>query len=51
LVFGGEGNSGLAESTGDDRNGNTRQIGPKEGNWVHNPDRVGFKVENSGFIR
>jgi hypothetical protein len=35
LRLGGEGNSGLAETTGDDRNGKTRQIGPKEGNWVY----------------
>jgi hypothetical protein len=41
----GEGNSGLAETTGDDRNGKTRQIGPKEGNWVYTPDRAGFKME------
>jgi len=25
-----------------------RQIGPKEGNWVYNPDRAGFKMEIPG---
>jgi hypothetical protein len=43
-----KGNSGLAETKGDDRNGKTRQIGPKEGNCVYNPDRAGLKMEIPG---
>jgi hypothetical protein len=45
LSFGGKGNSGLAETTGDNREWKMRQIGPKEGNWVCNPDGAGFKTE------
>lgn len=36
----GEGRSGLAETTGDDRDG-TRLIDARGGNWVYNPDHLG----------
>jgi hypothetical protein len=39
----GKGNSGRTETTGAAGIEKTRQIGPKEGKWVCNPDRAGSK--------
>jgi len=42
----GKGRSGLAETTGDGRDGKARQIDAKRGNWVYNADRLGVQKGN-----
>ena len=42
----GEEQSGPAETTGDDRDGNPRQIDAKGGNWVYNANRLGIQKGN-----
>ncbi len=46
----GEEQSGIAETTGDGRDGKPRQIDAKGGNWVYNADRLGAQKGNAGLL-
>ena len=46
LKLKGKGQSGLAETTGDGRDGKPRQIDVKRGNRVYNADRLGTQNGN-----